>query len=151
MIIVARSERTMRNAAPVEDDGLAPAPRYRRDRLARLSLKWIAAEKRRKQAREMSLQRVDAAIMRDGPPIVAPHRRIINEVAAKHRVSAADITGPSRKLKFIAARFEAIGRVYVECRTMSLPRIGKLFGGRDHSTIVSALRRAGIYIRGERP
>lgn len=71
---------------------------------------------------------------------VASPKVIISLVAAKHGVTAADIVGPSRTRKIVAARHEAIGVVYTHCRQVSLPAIGRLFN-RDHTTILHALRK----------
>lgn len=79
------------------------------------------------------------------PQVVFPAHRsrwrlIVKEVAAKHGVTVEDLVGRSRVPAIVAARHEAMFRVRKET-THSLPHIGRLFGGRDHSTVLNAMRR----------
>ncbi len=69
---------------------------------------------------------------------------IINEVAAKHRISAKELLGRNRRRHVIEARFEAIHRVWIEKAPISMSEIGRKFGGLDHTTILNALRRGGL-------
>ena len=85
--------------------------------------------------------------------------QIIREVAAKHRVSVDAIKGKGRARHIAAARHETAARIYVERPDMSLPNIGKFLGGRDHTTILSSVRKMGVhnverepwYVRQARP
>lgn len=70
-----------------------------------------------------------------------PVRQIILETAIKHGVSEAEILGRSRAKKIIAARHEAIWRARKERTDMSLPQIGRAFGGLDHTSILFAYRK----------
>jgi hypothetical protein len=65
---------------------------------------------------------------------------IIAVTAACYRLTPADIIGKARRRHLCAVRHVAI---YVSWRLLrnSLPQIGREFGGRDHSTILSALNR----------
>jgi chromosomal replication initiator protein len=67
-------------------------------------------------------------------------RDIIATVADEFGVTPADILGKSHKPEFTRPRFAAI---YLARHTgkRSLPEIGRAFGGRDHTTILNALRR----------
>jgi chromosomal replication initiator protein len=71
---------------------------------------------------------------------------IIKEVARKYGVSAPDLCGPRkhgpRNIQRI--RHEAIARVAMERPDMSLPQIGRIFGGRDHTTIMASLGVMGV-------
>lgn len=67
-------------------------------------------------------------------------------VALKHRVTVADLVGESRKRSLIAARDEAIRLVYTHCGPMSTPQLGRLFGSRDHSTVLHSLRKQGVQV-----
>jgi Bacterial dnaA protein helix-turn-helix/Myb-like DNA-binding domain len=78
------------------------------------------------------------------PPLVKPSRydlarRIIREVARQHRVTVDDILGPRRDKHYIAARHEAMRRVWTEVRGLSSPLIGRLFK-RDHTTVLNACK-----------
>ena len=69
---------------------------------------------------------------------------IITLVALKHNVRVSDIKGESRSRDMVAARDHAIGLVYTHCGPMSTPQMGRLFGGRDHTTMIHSLRKQGI-------
>jgi hypothetical protein len=77
-----------------------------------------------------------------------PVREIIAEVAQRHRISAAEITGVSRRCALVAARHEAIAETYVRRPDLSSVQIGRLFG-RDHTTILHVIRKAGVWRGGE--
>lgn len=79
------------------------------------------------------------------PGAVRRAREIIAEVAGRHGVTAAEITGRHRSAPIVTARHEAIAIVYVECPSLSFPQIGRIFGKRDHSTIIHACRKMGVY------
>lgn len=69
-------------------------------------------------------------------------RDIIRLTAQQHGVTTTDVMGPRRQRAMVAARHEAIWRVSVAFPDMSLPQIGRVFGGRDHTTILHAI---GVY------
>ena len=67
--------------------------------------------------------------------------KILKEVCAKHCVSLAELRSEIRSDLFSRARFEASYRLRHELKNFSYPRIGKHLGGRDHTTILHAIRR----------
>jgi chromosomal replication initiator protein len=67
-------------------------------------------------------------------------RTIIRETAEKYGLTVGNLTGPSRVIEVCAARFEAMYRIRKELG-QSLPTIGRLFGGRDHTTVMAAIHR----------
>lgn len=67
-------------------------------------------------------------------------QRIIEQVASKHKVTLAEMKGQGRNQRYVKARQEAFYRIRKECG-YSLPEIGQLFGGRDHTTILHGIRR----------
>ncbi|AMS41229.1 helix-turn-helix domain-containing protein [Aminobacter aminovorans] len=77
-------------------------------------------------------------------PYKAPARELIERVAAWHSVSVADIKSQARSRYLIEARFDAIAAVKLAYPAMGLQQLGRLFGNRDHSTILNALKRRGI-------
>jgi chromosomal replication initiation ATPase DnaA len=69
-------------------------------------------------------------------------KAIIEEVLSDFPgVRWADLKGPRRTREFIIPRHLAMYEIYAQKRNMSLPMIGRLFGGRDHTTILSAVRK----------
>jgi chromosomal replication initiator protein len=66
---------------------------------------------------------------------------IQQRVAAAFGISRAELVGTSRAATPLRARQIAI-LLTREATDLSLPQIGRLYGGRDHSTILNALRRA---------
>lgn len=71
--------------------------------------------------------------------------QIIAEVAERHEMTPAEITGPWRWKRHCRARYEAM---WLARQVMgkdgkplySLPEIGRVFR-RDHTTVINALRR----------
>lgn len=82
-------------------------------------------------------------------PIEAPEedvsiRGIIQRVADEYGVHIKDIMSGKRSRKVIAAKYEAIHRVWIEKDPIGLSEIGLRFGGMDHTTILHALRKKGV-------
>lgn len=75
--------------------------------------------------------------------IMTPYEHMLvdlNEICARHRVRIDDVRGHSRLRKFMPARREVC--VYLrEVRGWSYTRIGRFLNGRDHTTIIHAVRR----------
>jgi chromosomal replication initiator protein len=70
----------------------------------------------------------------------APVEEIQQRVASAFGVSRAELVGSSRAAAPLRARQVAI-LLTREATGLSLPQIGRLYGGRDHSTVLNALRR----------
>jgi chromosomal replication initiator protein len=66
---------------------------------------------------------------------------IQQRVATDFEISRAELVGSSRAATPLRARQIAI-LLTREATDLSLPQIGRLYGGRDHSTILNSLRRA---------
>lgn len=138
-MFVASAKRTMANAKQVVVDEGFQMRTPRRDRLAELSREW--------QTRQQA--KIEAAL----PPVPADKRipktnvqQLIADIAQKHGLSYAALMSKSRSRPIVTARDEAIAAVYAlrdqdDYWSFSLPVIGRLFNGRDHTTIMAALRR----------
>ena len=79
------------------------------------------------------------------PPHAAPPRptsveEIQQQVAERFGISRAELIGSSRAATPLRARQVAIFLTR-ELTDLSLPQIGRLYGGRDHSTVLNSLRR----------
>ena len=71
---------------------------------------------------------------------------IIGRVAARHGLTADLLRGADRTHAACVARFEAMWTLYEARladgrRRFSLPQVGRLLGGRDHSTVMHGVRR----------
>lgn len=72
----------------------------------------------------------------------ASHEQILAEAARCCDAAPADITGTGRHARLVMARQAAM---YV-CRRhlgLSYPELGRAFGGRDHSTVIHAVKKIG--------
>lgn len=67
-------------------------------------------------------------------------KQIVRQVAQKHGVSVKDVYSVRRDRPSVAARHEAMYRLREET-TLSLPQIGRLLGGRDHTTVLHGIRK----------
>ena len=69
-----------------------------------------------------------------------PRLAMINHtVAEKHGLRPSDLRSYSRKRKVAHARFEAFAKA--KLAGFSLTQIGIYWGGRDHTTVMSGIRR----------
>lgn len=133
-MFLACSTRTMANARQIVRE--APEPRYAPPRL-------VEARKR-----QTPPQHALAPLQR---PVLTPAdelRRIIELVARMHGATYAEVISKTRKRRVVWARVAAIGAVKNirpgikdERRGISLPALGRLFGNRDHTTILWALTK----------
>ena len=66
--------------------------------------------------------------------------RIIDVVATYHGMRGKDLTGPSRQRQVTRARHIAmfLARTHLQ---MSLPELGRAFGGRDHTTVLASVAK----------
>ncbi len=86
------------------------------------------------QAREIL-----APVIKKKTVVISP-QKVCEVVATYYDLRCADLLGDSRQRQVAFARQVAMAL----CRSMlsmSLPEIGKVFGGRDHSTVLSSLRK----------
>ncbi len=72
-----------------------------------------------------------------------PYSVLIARVAAWHGFTAEQMIEPCRKRDRIAARADCIFAVKQAYPKASLPKLGQIFGGRDHTTILHYLRKRG--------
>jgi hypothetical protein len=72
---------------------------------------------------------------------VKTSRQIIAETAEKHRITVADLVGRCQQRWAAWPRQEAMFRMFVECRHLSLPQIGRALGDRDHTTVIHGIER----------
>jgi hypothetical protein len=73
-----------------------------------------------------------------GPP---SSKTILRLVSLKHGVNTSDLMGPLKTVALVKARDHAIALIYTHCRYLSLPTIGRMLGGRHHTSILHTLRK----------
>jgi chromosomal replication initiator protein len=74
--------------------------------------------------------------------------QIQSQVAATFGISRAELVGSSRAARPLRARQVAM-LLTRETTHLSLPQIGRLYGGRDHSTVLNSLKRAEAAVAGD--
>ena len=67
--------------------------------------------------------------------------QILEQVARRNGLKVSALSAPDRTAFFVTARAEAARRLRDECG-LSLKHIGRLLGGRDHSTIIHLLKKS---------
>lgn len=73
------------------------------------------------------------------------HRWIIRAIAQHHGVLVAEIKGQRRTRDIVVPRQQAMAALWIECPHLSLPQIGRLVGGKDHTTVLHAIRKLGVW------
>jgi chromosomal replication initiator protein len=91
-------------------------------------------------ARPLSAELIAEVIPRGRPTQPTSVEDIQERVAETFGISRAELVGTSRAARPLRARQVAIFLTR-EMTDLSLPQIGRLYGGRDHSTILNSLRR----------
>jgi hypothetical protein len=66
-------------------------------------------------------------------------------ISKRFDVTLAEMDGDRRCVRIVEARHGAMAEIYVRCTGMSLPEIGRMFGGRDHTTVLHALKKLGVW------
>lgn len=93
-------------------------------------------------AKPLSSELIEAVVPRmSRTPKVTPVEEIQQRVSESFGISRAELVGTTRATTPVRARQMAI-YLTRELTDLSLPQIGRLYGGRDHSTVLSSIRRA---------
>ncbi|NKB78554.1 hypothetical protein HED49_03165 [Ochrobactrum daejeonense] len=71
-------------------------------------------------------------------------RDIIERVIAGTEFTYEDIIGKRRTKDLVPFRHRAMADCVAIRTDLSLPTIGRLFGGRDHTTVLHAARKMGV-------
>lgn len=80
---------------------------------------------------------------------VSPKKAFVIERARDFGFTLAELTAKSRRTDLVYARQMIMLEVKEKWPEISLPELGRLFGGFDHTTILHALRRAEDYRSGK--
>lgn len=70
-----------------------------------------------------------------------PGRVVIEHVARHYGLTQAEITGESRRYIYARPRQVAMYLMREFCPHLSYPAIGRLLGGRDHTTVLHGVQR----------
>jgi chromosomal replication initiator protein len=101
--------------------------------------------------REVALELAKEAlggVLRSGPPVVVTADLIRERVAAEWSVSVEGLMSKRRTKELTVPRQVAMYLIR-ELLDLSLVEIGKLFGGRDHSTVIHAVNKVEEDITGD--
>lgn len=102
----------------------------------------LAAERRAIQQRAKMAQaaaRLDDAEAAPATRNVVTARDVIGLIAQAHGLTFADVTGPSRNREIVTVRHMAAW-VLLQRGRLSRAQIGRILGGRDHSTVINSVR-----------
>jgi chromosomal replication initiator protein len=92
-------------------------------------------------AKPLSPELIDAVIPKGARKNVStPVEEIQQRVSTAFGISRAELVGSTRSATPLRARQVAI-YLTRELTDLSLPQIGRLYGGRDHSTVLNSIRR----------
>jgi chromosomal replication initiator protein len=96
-------------------------------------------------AKPLSSELIAEVIPATQPVEMPPVEEIQQRVASDFGISRAELVGSTRAATPVRARQVAIFLTR-ELTDLSLPQIGRLYGGRDHSTVLNSIRRveAGV-------
>jgi chromosomal replication initiator protein len=99
-------------------------------------------------ARPLSSELIAEVVPRARSAQATSVEEIQQRVAEGYGIARAELVGSSRAATPLRARQVAIFLTR-ELTDLSLPQIGRLYGGRDHSTVLNSLRRVEAGIEGD--
>jgi chromosomal replication initiator protein len=91
-------------------------------------------------SKPLSRELIEAVIPKTAPSQASPVEEIQRRVSTAFGISRAELVGSTRAATPLRARQVAI-YLTRELTDLSLPQIGRLYGGRDHSTVLNSIRR----------
>jgi hypothetical protein len=68
-------------------------------------------------------------------------KAIRKAVALRHGITVSDLDSDHRQKRLVLARQEAMYLVARDCPALSYPRMGRMFGGKDHTTVWHGIRK----------
>lgn len=148
MMTVAQSTRTMSRARPVADEPIDLS----RDRRMALWKRKNGSGYQTPDEPERAPAASPVAVVAEAEAKVLPFiiptprdelKRIIDLVARMHGATYGEVLGARRTHRICHARQAAVCAIKEAYPGYSLPQIGRLFGGKDHTTILHTLRRRG--------
>lgn len=130
--------REEREAQEAQEQADAYAERERKRKAEAARRKRAQREAQQKLVADITAEQDEAATEAeaDKPSV----KSIIQDVAWERGLEPQDILARSRKQHIVRARQIAMERVRTERPELSLPQIGKFFGGWDHATVLHAIK-----------
>lgn len=124
---------------------IRPSPDHTRSRTATEAL----AERQQREAAERAAAMLEdqARVRALAAQVLTPEhlarepRHIITQIAETFGYTYADIVGPRQMMPLVRARWAAIAAVRAARPDLSISRLGRTFGDRDHTTIRHALAK----------
>jgi len=90
--------------------------------------------------RDVILVSSSRADLANTPATISQAETILREVCLSHRIRRNELLSARRDAALVRARHEACWRMKNET-SLSYPQIGRLLGGRDHTTILHGVRK----------
>jgi chromosomal replication initiation ATPase DnaA len=92
--------------------------------------------------KQVNRQNATGSRLEDGKDKRAPAEQIIVEVLKGFPAfTTADVLGPGRSKALTDARHECMYAVHKHRPDLSFPALGRIFGGRDHTTVMHAVKK----------
>jgi hypothetical protein len=104
--------------------------------------KWYAVKEAKAKERWQASWRymIRLAEQKNWDDAVISMREIMDQTADKYGCTILDLKSARRTRKYTQARFECYWRARRET-ALSLPQIGRLMGGRDHTTVLHGCKK----------
>lgn len=140
-MFVASYSRTMANANTRLRAQLAVESKRRAEAEAKLREERLAAAVAKAERQKEALERAAAflAELNERPRRRITYAQIEAKAMQVFKVTRNEIRGPRRDQRFVLPR-QFIAYWCSRLTSLSLPQIGKLMGGRDHTTIIHGRR-----------
>lgn len=105
--------------------------------------RWVLVSEQ--EAQRLADQDAEREALRPEVPeperFVPRHKQILRAVALHYGISIEAIRGERRTADIVRARQIAMVAIFIECPNLSLPSIGRVLGGKDHTTVLHAVRK----------
>jgi chromosomal replication initiation ATPase DnaA len=140
----------MRGISPTaQDKWVKSKPKLQQPNLARI-IAEVKADKITRLEQKIASIKAENDLLRELTTNTQPEafqtQKLAQEIAILYGFRLSDLRGVDRSKRLVIARHHAMWLVRHRFPYMSLPAIGRMFGGRDHSTVHHALRAHPIRV-----
>lgn len=146
LLLVSSQTEEERTAKSAQEEAIEKArAEAKAEAEAEYLAKLEAAKKEAEANKEAAIIKAFAMIGKEVPDNRRrTWREIAEDVCEQSDYSVRCILSRDRKYEVTAVRNFAILAIWAEREDLSLPRIGQLLGGRDHTTILHSLQKFGF-------